>query len=312
MRAAVFALPVMLLLAGVAWAASPGDLRARLQSVQEDLRTIESAQMMYGGRFPPQLITDISRHVALPARLEEWRGAMKAAEARLDAGQLPQAEALLQSLASATGPARVRADDIVRYWLQRPAHDRRDAQWERFTRINRVAPPQAADIAAARQRLEDAMVRHDFALASRTLLPELKALLEAGFVEGRKLAFDVERDDRLVRERELPCPVPVQSGVASPGPKPRIDAERFESPEDFYPPTARRDEREGRVNVEVDVDAMGCGRRARVIVASGDADLDEAALALALRGSAYFPARGPEGPIDGTVRFWISFEFPAR
>jgi hypothetical protein len=55
------------------------------------------------------------------------------------------------------------------------------AQWERFIADQpRRAPPQAAEIAAARQRLEDAIVRHDFARRSRTLLPELDSPAGSG------------------------------------------------------------------------------------------------------------------------------------
>jgi len=83
---AVIVLLLMSWLGGVAWAAGADDPRAQLRLVKENLDLIDQAQMSYGGRYPPQLVTDISRYVALPAQLEEWRGAMRAAEARLDAG----------------------------------------------------------------------------------------------------------------------------------------------------------------------------------------------------------------------------------
>lgn len=306
MRTAICAL--WMLLSAVAWAASPGDLRARLQTVQDDLRVIESAQMMYGGRFPPQLITDISRHVALPSQLEEWRGAAKLAATRLDAGQLRETAAVLDPLAARTGAARARAEDIVRYWQLRVVHDRRVAQWDRFMAINRIEPPQAAQIAVARQRLADAMAGQDFALAGRTLLPEINGLINAGLVAGRKLALNVQRDDRPARNRDTPCPPAPVPLSTSPSGKPRLDASRFQSSETFYPPVARRERRDGRANVEVEVDASGCALRAMVVVSSGDADIDNAAMDLALLGGAYLPGTGDSGATGGAIRFWVQFD----
>lgn len=254
------------------------------------------------------LVTDISRYVALPAQLEEWRGAMRAAEAKLDAGRRDEAAAVLGPLAATTGAARARAEDIVQYWVLRVAYDRRIAQWDRFIATNRVDPPQAAQITAARQRLDAAMATQDFRLAGHTLLPEINGLIGAGFVAGRKLALDVQRDDRPARTRSTPCPpAPVPLSI-SPSGKPRIDPTRFQSAETFYPPGARRERRDGRVNVEAQIDASGCALSAMVVVSSGDADIDAAALDLALRGGAYLPGSDESGATSGTIRFWIQFD----
>ncbi len=307
MRTAVFALSFMLL-GAVAWAASPGELRARLQTVQDDLRAIESAQMMYGGRFPPALITDISRHVALPAQFEEWRGAAKLASARLDAGQLRESAAVLEPLAATTGAARARAEDIVQYWVLRVVYDRRIAQWDRFIATNRVDPPQAAQITAARQRLDEVMAGHDFRLAGRTLLPELESLLVAGFNAGSNLALRVERDDRLAEQRLAPCPPPPAGIETSATANPKLDLARSQPNDSYFPQRARREERNGRVGVETEVDASGCATRAIVLVSSGEPDIDRAALNWALQGGAFRPAQGADGPIAGRVRFWVKFE----
>lgn len=308
MRAAIHALPLMLLLSAAAWAASPGDLRARLQAVQDDLRAIDSAQMMYGGRFPPQLVTDISRHVALPAQLEEWRGAANLAAARLDAGQLQEAAAVLDPLAARTGAARARADDIVHYWVLRVVYDRRIAQWDRFIATNRIDPPQAASIAAARQRLDAAMATQDFRLAGRELLPELESLLAAGFDAGSSLALRVERDDRLAELRTAPCPQPPAGIEPNSSLNPKLDMSRSQPTESYFPLRARREDRNGRVGVETEVDASGCATRAVALVSSGEPDIDRAALRWALQGAAFRPAQGADGPIAGRTRFWVRFE----
>jgi TonB family protein len=309
-RTAICAL--WMLLSAVAWATSPGDLRARLQTVQDDLRMIESAQMMYGGPFPPQLITDISRHVALPAQLEEWRGAAKLAATRLDAGQLRETAAVLDPLAATTGAARARAEDIVHYWVLRVVYDRRIAQWDRFIATNRVEPPQTAQITAARQRLDAAIATHDFRVAGRTLLPELDSLLTAGFNAGSNLALRVERDDRLAEQRAAPCPPPPAGIEPSPTANPKLDLARSQPNDSYFPQRARREERNGRVGVETEVDASGCATRAIVLVSSGEPDIDRAALDWALRGGVFRPARGADGPVAGRVRFWVKFELLNR
>lgn len=289
-------------------AATPREAQALLVQIEADLRVIDNAQTLYGGQYASQLITDISRHVALPSQVDEWRATAQRARARLDTGQVDTAVTELEPLARTTGAARQRAYAIVRYWPLRVVHDRRIAQWHRFVAANRVQPSQGAAIDAAVRRLDAAVSEADFTLAGSTLIPAIATLLDEGFAEGRSQALAAPRDDRLERRRELPCPVPAAPVVPDPSGRARFDPDRSQPTDQFYPQRARREAREGRVAVEADVDATGCVTRAVALVSSGDHDIDLAALSWVLVGGAFRPATDADRPVAGSTRLWVKFE----
>ncbi len=302
------AILVACLILRVAQAAPAPDPRALLQQVEADLRVIDNAQVVYGSPSSPQIIADISRYVALPGQLEEWRATARRAQARLDAGQIDAAAAELEPLARTTGAARQRAYDIIRYWPQRATLDRRLAQWQRFVDMNRIEPPQRKQIEAAVQGLDAAVSRAEFATAQSTLMPQLTALLDTGFAEGRTSALSVQRDDRFELARDVPCVAPVVPVTPDLSGRAKFDPERAQPTDGYFPPAARRDGREGRVAVEVYVDAGGCPTRAVALVSSGEPDIDLAALNWVIAGGAFRPAAEAGRPVAGRTRLWVKFE----
>lgn len=289
-------------------AATEDELRALASTVEDDLEVLDGAQMLFGGSLPPQLIADIGRLVAAPSQVEEWRAASQIAVDRLNARQVDESAAILEPLGRATGAARNRAIEITSYWLQRAKFDRRLRQWHRFLAINQLDLPVSAAIADAMKRLDAAMAADDFALAGQTLLPQLTRLLDFGFVEGRKLAFGVMRDNRAIRERTAPCVALSPSKQSQTAERARLNRDRSKSTDSYYPPQARREEREGGVAVGARVDAQGCSKSAWVIVSSGDEDLDVAALDWTLSGAAFDPATRDRQGAESEARLWVKFE----
>lgn len=296
-------------LPAIARAAPSGEVRALLQKVEEDLKVIDAAQMQYGGVYPAQLITDISRYVALPMQLEDWRAAAQAAKAGIAAGRYEAAAAELEALSRITGAKRQLAEEITSYWMKRGAQDRRLATWRRFVQVNGIQPTQGAAIDAAVAARDAAASRAEFALGTSRWIPEITALLDAGFVDGRRLALDVTRGDRAERLRTAPCPRPAEPIAPHPSGKIRVDGSRSLPTEGYYPGAARREGRDGRVGVEVEIDATGCATRAVAIVSSGWPDIDAAALAWTIEAGAFTPAAVDGQPAGGRLVFWVNFEF---
>jgi TonB family protein len=108
------------------------------------------------------------------------------------------------------------------------------------------------------------------------------------------------------RARHAPCPQP--STATSGSDKPRL-APSDVSLDEVYPPSAQRDEVEGRVVVRVSISATGCMERAEVATSSGAEELDEAALLWAERGS-FLPAEKDGKPVSGSFAFAVHFKLP--
>ena len=296
------------LLQPMALAASVGELRALAQTIEQDLEILDGSQMLFGGSLPPQLITDIGRLVAVPSQIIEWRATAQQGVERLNARRIDESAAILEPLGRTTGAARNRAIEITSYWLQRSRFDRRLQQWQRFVKVNRIDPPMSAAIAEAMKRLDAAMAADDFALAGQMLLPQLTRLLDFAFVEGRKLAFGVTRDDRATRERTVPCIAVAGAKPPSSAERARLNLDLSQSTDSYYPPQARREEREGRVAIGVRVNASGCPTSAIALVSSGDEDLDAAALDWTLRGAVFTPAARDGQAVESEARLVVRFE----
>jgi protein TonB len=79
------------------------------------------------------------------------------------------------------------------------------------------------------------------------------------------------------------------------------------SPRPEYPPSARRDGREGRVLLRVLVDEQGKSKTIEVNQSSGSEALDRAA-AEAITGWRFSPARRGSTPVESWVKIPVDFQ----
>jgi protein TonB len=268
--------------------------RARLRRAEADLAALDAG--------PPTLVP--------PDELRYWHRSLEGARAQHRLGQYSEVSRLLGRDAGRVADAMARkqrfelaGDPVARLTM-------RHQQWQRFVDVNRIESPFERQIAqgfaaVSNPGADNPAVTSDEEAA---LQLSLDRAYDEAFEAGRRAALTVERDDRMTRRRSLPCPPAVPSDPAVVRRTPRVAGEYSGSHESFYPPSAKREGREGTVVIRAHIDASGCARQATVQVSSGDTDFDRAAVDWTLEAGRFEPAGTAAAPRAEAVHFRMRFE----
>jgi TonB family protein len=265
---------------------------ARYEMLQKLVSAAPSpAQVRVTDRRGKSMHDDVQANVLLPAAKAEIDQLRAAVEKRLGEGQVEAARETVKSLSAAVDKEVATYNDIAAYWISAARGVLPDrTSYFAYLRKNGIEPRYAAEINAARQKLDAQIGASQFGAAVKEGYPALTELMNRAAQEEhtavQEKIGDADFVPFLAKNGKKKCSDAANQSSGTSTPR----FARYGAPgEDYYPAVSRRLAEEGKVFVMVRVSAEGCPLRAVVTVSSGYPQLDAATLDLML-DSRYLPA----------------------